>query len=330
MSSSRQLAAIMFTDIVGYTALMGEDEQKAFDLLRKNRQLQKPIIEKFNGTWIKEIGDGVLASFHTVTDAVMCSIEIQKACNDIDDLKLRIGIHLGEVVFEDNDVFGDGVNIASRLQALAPIGGIWISEAVYKNVSNKKKIKTKFVSEEILKNVKEPVRVYEVKPEDFETYESAVTVPAASVIRKQELRKKQKRLMPVIIFLSVIIVLGLGYYINTIFQKTERDIGKKNSIAVLYFENMSGDSQQEYFSDGITEEIITHLANIKALRVISRTSVLTYKGKPVNLKKIADELDVSSVLEGSVRKSGNTLRINADLIDARTDKHLGRSPLTGH
>src|SRR4030095_8538259 len=133
MSASRQLAAIMFTDIVGYTSLMGEDERKAFDLLRKNRQLQKPLIEKFNGTWIKEIGDGVLASFPTVSDAVLCASEIQKTCNDIIDLKLRIGIHLGEVMFEDNDVFGDGVNIASRLQAIAPIGGIWISEAVYKN-----------------------------------------------------------------------------------------------------------------------------------------------------------------------------------------------------
>ncbi len=111
MPSSRQLAAIMFTDIAGYTALMGEDEQKAFEILRKNRQVQKPIIEKFNGVWIKELGDGVLASFSTVTDAVSCASEIQKACVDIEDLKLRIGIHLGEVVFEDNDVFGDGVNI---------------------------------------------------------------------------------------------------------------------------------------------------------------------------------------------------------------------------
>lgn len=145
MPQSRQLASIIFTDIVGYTALMGEDEQKAFNLLRSNRQLQKPLIKKHNGTWIKEIGDGVLASFHTVIDAVMCSIEIQKACNNINDLKLRIGIHLGDVVFEDNDVFGDGVNIASRLQALAPIDGIWISESVYKNVLNKKEIKTKFV-----------------------------------------------------------------------------------------------------------------------------------------------------------------------------------------
>src|SRR4030095_4128138 len=154
MPPSRQLAAIMFTDIVGYTALMCEDEKKAFNILRKNRQLQKPIIEKFNGTWIKEIGDGVLASFYTVTDAVMCALEIQKACEIIDDLKLRIGIHLGEVVFEDNDVFGDGVNIASRLQALAPVGGIWISESIYNNIANKKDIKTNFVRAEILKNVK--------------------------------------------------------------------------------------------------------------------------------------------------------------------------------
>src|SRR5215813_2648826 len=163
MSSSRQLAAIMFTDIVGYTALMGNDEEKAFALLRKNRQIQKPIIEKYNGRWIKELGDGVLASFSTVTDAVLCANEIQNTCADVDGLKLRIGIHQGEVIFEENDVFGDTVNIASRLQALAPIGGIWVSESVYKNISNKKDISTHFVKTEYLKNVKEAVRVHEVE-----------------------------------------------------------------------------------------------------------------------------------------------------------------------
>ena len=132
MSISRQLAAIMFTDIVGYTALMGEDEVKAFELLRKNRKIQQPIIERYNGNWIKELGDGVLASFQTVTDAVLCAGSIQYACDALPDLKLRIGIHLGDVVFENNDVFGDGVNIASRLQALAPVGGIWVSESVHK------------------------------------------------------------------------------------------------------------------------------------------------------------------------------------------------------
>ncbi len=124
MSQSRQLAAIMFTDIVGYTALMGNDEQKAFELLNKNRQLQKPIIEQYNGIWIKELGDGVMASFNTVSDAVTAAIKIQEACNTAKDFQLRIGIHLGEVVFEDNDVFGDGVNIASRIQSAAEPGEI--------------------------------------------------------------------------------------------------------------------------------------------------------------------------------------------------------------
>jgi class 3 adenylate cyclase len=162
MLQTRQLAAIMFTDIVGYTALMGEDEQKAFELLRKNRQLQKPLIEQNNGRWIKELGDGVLASFNTVSDAVNTAIKIQKACNISKDFLLRIGIHHGEVVFEENDVFGDAVNIASRRQALAPIGGIWVSESVHNNVSNKTEINTKFVRAEMLKNVKEPVRIYEI------------------------------------------------------------------------------------------------------------------------------------------------------------------------
>src|SRR5687768_10168327 len=162
MSQTRQLAAIRFTDIVGYTALMGEDEQKAFGLLRKNRQIQQPLIEQYGGKWIKELGDGILASFSTVTDAVLCACTIQQSCNKIPDLKLRIGIHLGDVVFENNDVFGDGVNIASRLQALAPIGGIWVSDSVYKNIANKKEINTKFVRQEVLKNVKEPVHIYEV------------------------------------------------------------------------------------------------------------------------------------------------------------------------
>jgi len=143
-AQSRQLAAIMFTDIVGYTKLMGEDEQAAFELLKKNRSVQRPLIEKFNGRWLKEIGDGVLASFSTVSDAVNCAKEIQKACQDHPDLSLRIGIHQGEVVFEDNDVFGDGVNIASRLEPLAPIGGILVSESVNRNLGNKKGIETNF------------------------------------------------------------------------------------------------------------------------------------------------------------------------------------------
>ena len=170
MSQTRQLAAIMFTDIVGYTALMGNDERKAFELLKKNREIQKPLIAHYNGRWIKELGDGALASFHTVTDAVFCAASIHQACNNIDGLQLRIGIHLGEVIFENNDVFGDGVNIASRLQAMASIGSTWVSEAVYKNLVNKKEITSEFIKEEHLKNVTEPVRIYEITVKEIPAY----------------------------------------------------------------------------------------------------------------------------------------------------------------
>ena len=281
MSQSRQLAAIMFTDIAGYTALMGDDEQKAFELLKKNRQLQKPLIEKNNGRWIKELGDGVLASFPTVTDAVMCAGEIQKACSFINDLKLRIGIHLGEVVFEDNDVFGDGVNIASRIQALAPIGGIWISESVHKNISNKKGVDSKFVCEEILKNVKEPVRIYEVRVQ--------------------------------------INILGAT---GNLLKKEEIKINPEKSIAVLPFINMSNDPEQEYFSDGMAEEILNSLSHLKDLKVSGRTSSFQFKGKNIDLREIGEELGVSTVLEGSVRKQGNKVRITTQLINVEDGFHL--------
>ncbi len=162
MSQTRQLAAIMFTDIVGYTAMMGNDEQKAFELLRKNREIQKPIIEEFGGQWIKELGDGVMASFSAASNAVYAAIKIQEACFKSKTLELRIGIHQGEVVFENEDVFGDPVNIASRLQALAPPSGIFVSGSVHRNIANKNDIRAEFVRTENLKNVKEPIQVYKI------------------------------------------------------------------------------------------------------------------------------------------------------------------------
>ena len=247
MPQSRQLAAIMFTDIVGYTALMGEDEAKAFDLLEQNRCLQKPLIEQYGGKWIKEIGDGVLASFSNATDAVACANAIQQSCAAVPDLQLRIGIHLGEVVFENNDVFGDGVNIASRLQAMAPPGGIWISEAVYKNVSNKKGIEARHVGEKQLKNVKDTVQVYEIR-------NSAATAEPIDASNSEK---------------------------PSTVTTTER------RIAVLPFVNMSPDPEQEFFSDGLTEEIITDLSQMKKLLVISRSSIMTFKGTNKKVKEIA-------------------------------------------
>lgn len=283
MSSSRQLAAIMFTDIVGYTALMGNDEQKAFELLKRNRELQKPIIEKFNGRWIKELGDGVMASFNTVSDAVNAAIKIQEDCNAAKDFQLRIGIHLGEVIFENDDLFGDGVNIASRIQAVANPGSIYISESVHHNVSNKKEIQTQFVKVETLKNVKEPVKIYEV-------------------------------------------MMKIGSIPIT--ENKMKDT-PQNSIAVLPFANMSSDPEQEYFSDGITEEIITDLSHLHELLVISRSSVMTFKNSNKKIKEIARELNVHYVLEGSVRKAGNSLRITAQLIDAGNDAHIWAEKYNG-
>ena len=270
MSQIRQLAAIMFTDIVGYTALMGDDEQKAFEILKQNREMQKPLIEKFKGRWIKEIGDAVLASFSTVTDAVLCAMEIQHLSQQFPDLQLRIGIHQGEVVFENEDVFGDGVNIASRIQSIAKPGGIYISESVHNNISNKQGIDTRFIKQETLKNVKAPVNIYEV------------------IINTEALQLKMK-------------------------ENIQNSPAK--SIAILPFINMSNDPEQEYFSDGIAEEILNSLAHVKDLKVAGRTSSYQFKGKNIDLREVGDKLGVSTVLEGSVRKQGNHLRISAQLIN---------------
>lgn len=282
MPQSRQLAAIMFTDIVGYTALMGDDEQSAFELLEKSRLLQKPLIEQYGGKWIKELGDGVLATFSSVTDAVNCACSIIKGCGSINDLKLRIGVHQAEVVFENNDVFGDGVNIASRLQAIAPIGGIYISETVRNNVANKKEINTRFIKEETLKHVKESIRIYEVVTDAKDTSQRPVE-PA--------------------------------------YKETKKIIAEK-SIGVLPFINMSNDPEQEYFSDGMAEEILNSLSHLKDLKVAGRSSSFQFKGKNVDLHEVGEKLGVGTVLEGSVRKQGNKLRITAQLINVEDGFHM--------
>jgi serine/threonine-protein kinase len=255
---------------------MGNDEQKAFSILNKNRALQKPIIEQFKGLWIKELGDGVMASFNTVSDAVNAAIKIQENCTIAKEFQLRIGIHLGEVVFENDDVFGDGVNIASRIQSAAKPGTIYVSESIHSNISNKKNITTKFIKEETLKNVKEPVRIFEV------------------VITSNTQEPSESKMKSV----------------------------SQNSIAVLPFANMSSDREQEYFSDGISEEIINMLAQVPGLKVSGRTSSFSFKGKNLDLRSIGEQLKVSHILEGSVRKSGNKLRITAQLIKVDDGFHL--------
>ena len=324
MVQTRQLAAIMFTDIVGYTALMGKDEQEAFALLNKNREIQKPIIEHYNGVLIKEIGDGILASFHSVSDAALCAKDIQNACLNTPGLQLRIGIHLGEVVFEDNDVFGDGVNIASRLQSLAPAGGIWVSESVHNNVVNKKGIETRFVRKEILKNVKEPVRIYEIKLKDSET-RALQGSPSISFPPK----KQSGRRSPYFVSLGILALLTLGYFLYNAFNKSGKTIGESNvtgtiekSIAVLPFVNMNKDNDQEWFSDGLSEELLNLLSRISELKVIGRTSSFSFKGKNEDLRVIGEKLGVANLLEGSVQKEGNNIRVTVRLIRASDGSQL--------
>ncbi|CAN5620258.1 adenylate/guanylate cyclase domain-containing protein [soil metagenome] len=217
-----------------------------------------------------------MASFNTVSDAVNAAIKIMEVCNAAKDFQLRIGIHQSEVVFENEDVFGDGVNIASRIQSAAKPGCIYVSESVHHNVSNKKDINTKFIKEETLKNVKEPVRMYEV-----------IIINSSGL----PVENKMKNIL-------------------------------QNSIAVLPFANMSSDPEQEYFSDGISEDIINMLAQVPGLKVAGRTSSFSFKGKNQDLRVIGEQLSVNHILEGSVRKSGNKLRITAQLINVSDGYHL--------
>jgi len=281
----RRLAAIMFTDIVGYTALMGSNEKKAFEILNTNRKIQRKFIEKYDGELFKEMGDGILACFYTASDAVRSAHEIQTSAKK-KGIRLRIGIHEGEVVFEKKDVLGDGVNIASRLEELAEEGCIYVSDSVYRDIRNKEGIQTDFVKEELLKNVPDPIKIYKVNCED--------------ILEKIE---------------------GI--------KSSEIPITDEKSIIVLPFENMSPDPDQEFFSDGLTEEIITDLSCIKDLRVISRSSAMTFKRTKKKVGEIARDVKVRYVLEGGVRKAGNNLRITAQLIDGKDDSHLWAEKYSG-
>jgi class 3 adenylate cyclase/formylglycine-generating enzyme required for sulfatase activity/dienelactone hydrolase len=230
MPSSRRLAAIMFTDIVGYTAMMGEDEKKAFEVIKQNRKLQKPLIEEFGGVWVKELGDGVLATFPTVIDAVSCACLIIRGAKEIEGITLRIGIHLGDVIFENNDVFGDSVNIAARIQAQAPIGGIYITEAVHKNISNKKGIQSTYVKDIPLKNVKEPVPVYEVDIDSFHHDKSEHIKSRSSDMSGEFLSSGKRKITPKKILTWGIPVLLLGLALSLLLPPWLKKQHARNTI----------------------------------------------------------------------------------------------------
>ncbi|MFC2123228.1 adenylate/guanylate cyclase domain-containing protein [Bacteroidota bacterium] len=313
MPEDRRLAAIMFTDIVGYTALMGSDEDKAFQLLRKNRDLQRPLIKKYKGEWLKEMGDGILASFNTASDAVRCAGEIQNAAKKA-GIGLRIGIHEGEVVFEGSDVLGDGVNVASRLEELAEEGCINISGAVYKDIKNKAGITTELVGEKSLKNVEDPIKVYKV------CYEEE---PAPST---EQPARKNRLLYYIIAGLVVVIAaILILQFLPTKETKQptpeEATVEIDKSIAVLPFKSLSDDPEKQYLADGVMDAILLHLSKIEDLRVISRTSVEQFRDPNKTIGEIANELNVSYILEGSFQKYGDKARLIVQLIYAKEEGH---------
>ena len=283
----RRLAAILSTDVVGYSRLMGLDEAGTLSRLNAlRRELVDPTIAAHAGRIVKLMGDGALVEFASAVDAVACAIEIQKQLRERDaggseanPIQFRIGINVGDIIIEGEDILGDGVNIAARIEGIAEPGGISISEDAWRQVQGKVAANFVDAGEQSLKNIARPVRVYrlDIAPKAATASDVPRPIPAQS---------------------------------------------DKPSIAVLAFNNMSGDPEQEYFSDGISEDIITDLSKLSELHVIARNSTFTYKSKPVDVKQVGRDLGVHYVLEGSVRKAGNRVRVTGQLIDVASGAHI--------
>ncbi len=272
----RKLAAIMFMDMVGYTALMQKDEGKAREVIQRHRELVKPHVDEHGGDIIQYVGDGTFCKFDSAIEAVNAAIGIQRAIKVEGNITLRIGIHVGDVMVEGDEVYGDGVNVASRIEPLADPGGVCISERVYDDIRNQSELEAHLLGERVLKNVERPINIYSLILED----------------------KKMSQTM--------------SQNIDT----------NGSSIAVLPFVNMSSDPENEYFGDGLAEEIINALTKIQDLRVASRTSSFAFKGINKDISEIGEKLKVETILEGSVRKQGNQLRMTAQLIKVENGYHI--------
>jgi TolB-like protein/class 3 adenylate cyclase len=288
MTAARRLAAILAADVAGYSRLMGADEEGTYEQLKAHLgELVNAKIAEHRGRVVKNTGDGFLAEFQSVVDAVRCAVEIQRGMADREPevpderrIEFPIGINLGDVIVDEDDIFGDGVNVAARLEALAEPGGICVARVVRDQVRDRLDYTFEDLGEQQVKNIARPVRVHRVR--DTGTVARNPSAPAEPVL----------------------------------------PLPDKPSIAVLPFANMSGDPEQEYFADGMVEEIITALSRSRWLFVIARDSSFTYKGRAVDVKRVGRELGVRYVLEGSVRRGGGRVRITAQLIEADTGTHL--------
>ncbi len=323
MNTQRQLVAIMFTDIVGYTALMGKDSEKAMELVDVSMEIQKPLVEKHHGKWLKEMGDGAMAQFTSALDAVNCALEIQENARVKLDARLRIGIHSGDITIKNNDIYGDGVNVAARLESIADPGGIYISESIEKAIRGQTGIQSKFLGEIQLKNVDYGVRTYALQGAGLPAPDLKDKKPTGGLLgQMKQPGAARVRVISILIGLLLIGFLGWIAY-NKYIDHTGNDASNiEKSIAVLPFRNDSPNEDNLYFCNGIMEGILDHLAKIPELTVISRTSVEQYRENPPSMAEIARELNVNYILEGSVLRIGDRVQISAQLINALEDKHL--------
>jgi TolB-like protein/class 3 adenylate cyclase/Tfp pilus assembly protein PilF len=334
----RKLAAIMFTDMVGYSALSQRDEKLAQELLEEHRRLLREIFPRFNGTEIKTIGDAFLVEFGSALEAAQCAIEIQRtlAHRDADapadrQIQVRIGVHIGDVVHRGGDVYGDGVNIASRIEPLAGPGGICVSMDVERQIRNALEARFEKLAPTDLKNISVAMDLFRI----VLPWERPSPAAAKSEIRisNSETGTRSRRIFAISIAIVLLLAGLLGYQLwrgrnqpaprqDASPAQTKAATIPEKSIAVLPFENLSSDKENAYFADGIQDEILTRLSKIADLNVISRTSTQHYKSAPENLPQIGKELGVAHILEGSVQKSGDSVRVNVQLIKAANDFHL--------
>jgi len=327
----RKLAAILSADVKGYSHLMGEDEEGTILTLNAYKEVITGFVQKHQGRVVGTAGDSMLAEFASVVDAVRCAVGIQAELKDRNKelsedrrMEFRIGVNLGDVVEDGDTIYGDGVNIAARLESLSEAGGICLSGTAFDQVRNKLNLGYKYLGEQTVKNIALPVRVYKVLMEPEE---------AGKVIGEKKAKPRQWQMAIMGLVIGVIVVVAViviwKFYTPPTpkmevasKEKMAFPLPDKPSIAVLPFVNVSGDPKEDYFSDGLTEQIITSLSKFPRLFVIARNSTFVYKGKPLKIQKVAEDLGVRYVLEGSVQKSGNRVRITAQLIDALTGRHV--------
>jgi adenylate cyclase len=326
----RKLTAIFYADVKGYSRLMRNDEAATVETLKQYRSIMAGFIRQHNGKVVDASGDSLLAEFASVVDAVRCAVEVQQALKikntelpETRKMLFRIGINLGDVMVEGDRIYGDGINIAARIESLAEPGGLSISRSAYDQVKNKLPLSFEYSGEQMVKNIEEPVRVYRV----------ILTPWAAGKAdgKKRDGKVKRRPILVAAVIVTVFLTAALWFLLesrtdsvkdSTSTGQTSHLTSGKPSIAVLPFKNLSGDPEQEYFSDGVTNDIITDLSKFHDLLVIASNTVFTFKGKNVKVQEVGRQLAVRYVLEGSVQKAADQVRINVQLIDADTEHHL--------